>query len=158
MIIHRPDLEIKMTGEEKYPVETTDLVPRKAIDQITKQFKGLPRYAGCVEKNGIAQKMIGGIQVLGTIHILSARNFGCFWMEYHPPLEFHSWLMLGKKIIIDFALPGIIERASKIVDSQGPIVEGRRPFILIGEHPPWMKYAPKQTIEEVRYEESVNKG
>lgn len=146
MIITIPELDITMTGEEKYPVETAGLVPRKTIDRITSKFKGLPRYAGCLEKNSIAKDVLGGIQMLGEIHILSARNFGCFWMEYNPPLEFHSWLVFNKTTIFDFALPGTIERASKMADSQGPIVEGRKPFILIGKQPPWIKYVPKQVI------------
>lgn len=142
-VIWKPELEIKMTGKEEYPVKDADLIPRRVIDKITSQFKGLARYAECLEKNRIAQEELGGFLVLGKIAIISAKDNGCFWMDYNPPLEFHAWLVFNT-MIFDFALPGMIERGGRIKDSLGPFVEGRDPFILIGEPPEWIYYEAKE--------------
>jgi hypothetical protein len=145
-MVWKPELEITMTGAEEYPVKAADLVPRNLILKITKQFKDLPRYAGCLEKAQIVQRELGGILVLGVTRIFSARNFGCYWMEFNPPLEFHSWVTFNRDIIFDFALPGMIEKGSKTKDHLGPILEGRKPFILIGKPPNWVQYEAKQKI------------
>jgi hypothetical protein len=145
--IYANDLHTLLTGEENYPLigDNTPLPfsrDKKAAGDIQKSFKGLPRYGSCLEKSVIAQELIGGAVCLGSLWVFSAKNGGAYGFDYNLPYEFHAWIKMLDGRIIDFALPGVIERGIILKDEHGPYLEGREPAILAGTPPEWVRYVP----------------
>lgn len=141
------DPEEKMTGEESYPVIGSLLSKRKFDDICRDCFMGLYAYADCVDKNVRGREAlieIPTVLAIGAIRVWDKFGKGCYGFDYNPPYEIHSWLVPKKypRAVIDFSLPGVILRALKFVDEEGPIVEGRKPTYLAGPPPQWIQYHP----------------
>lgn len=134
-----------MTGNETFPV-IGSLVKRSRFSDIcSRRFKGLYSYADCVDKNTRGREELSEIPTIlaiGAVRIWDKFGRGCYGFDYNPPYEIHSWLVPIKapKAIIDFSLPGLIQRALKFTDHEGPIVGGRTPSYLAGLPPKWIQY------------------
>jgi hypothetical protein len=134
-----------MTGDERYPV-IGSLLKRSKFEEICKsQFKGLYTYADCVDKNHRGREALTEIPtalVIGAVRVWDKYGRGCYGFDYNPPQEIHAWLVPIEfpRAIIDFSLPGLILRALKFEDHEGPIVGGRTPAYLAGPPPKWLQY------------------
>lgn len=144
------DPNIRMTGDEKYPV-IGDYLVKDIFNQVAKQFKGLLVGANCVEKNMIGERAVGFscLLVVGSFRIWTKRMNSAYGFDFNPPYELHSWLVPKKdhNIIIDFSLPGIILRALKFKDKQGYVVRKRNPCYLSGPPPEWLWYSPVEVYD-----------
>jgi len=156
------DKERVMTGLEEF-----DTLPRvcysRAIELIRAMIadcKGLNPYWNCLQKALIAKKHmneiggveLGGTVVLGSCFVHSKDMRSSYGYEYNPPYEFHAWLSYGPSayspIIIDIALPGVIEKGLGLCDQYGPILVGRKPAVLFGHPPFWVKYTAREVYRE----------
>lgn len=140
-----PDAPV-LDGTERYPVrgDYREKVPNKYFDLIQEHFKGLTRHWDCIEKATAARSVLGGTMTVGSLYIWNSDRQSNYGHAFNPPLEFHAWLSFAKNVIIDFALPGVIEAALTARDAQGPLVKNREPFILIGRPPDWCEYTVSQ--------------
>lgn len=141
------DLEETMTGNEMYPIvgkQLENIIPLilgQKIKQVMESLAGMNRYWDCIEKAFTACKVFGGGQVVvGSLLIDSADGQSTYGFLFNPPLEIHAWVQGPKGIIIDCALPGIIEKGMKCNDHIGPYLVGREPCILFGRPLEWMHY------------------
>jgi hypothetical protein len=133
-----------LTGKERYPV-IGNLLLQEEADLIMGRLKGMNRFWDCLFKNYTAQvllrlKRFGAIQVAGSLMIMSKDLLSSYGYYFNPPLEFHSWLRCDNGMIIDLALPGVIEKGLITSDKDGPYIIGRKPIILAGKPKNWMKY------------------
>lgn len=143
------DETVLMTGKERFPIMGT-LLSEEIVEGIVKDFEGLKLYADCADKIRITQQSIhiGTILTIGAIRIWDAKGRGCYGFDFNPPFECHYWLSVAglRGAIIDLSLPGVILRALKFKDDEGPIVEGRVPAYLAGHPPQWVQYAAHEYI------------
>lgn len=135
----------RMTGSESYPI-TGGLVTEKEVRQIISRFNGLARQWDCFEKATITTQFIGGTVAVGSLFIWNPAHDANYGHAFNPPFEFHAWVQLTRTQIVDLALPGVIEMALLSRDAQGPLVTGRKPFILAGNPPEWCQYQPYQFV------------
>ena len=141
------DKERVMTGLEEF--DTLPRVNDGSINELLKAMiadcKGLNPYWNCLQKALIAQKHMGGIGavILGSCFVHSEDMKSSYGYEYNPPYEFHAWLAYGP-VIIDIALPGVIEKGLGLCDQYGPILVGRKPAVLFGYPPFWIKYTARE--------------
>lgn len=158
--VRKVDLDIKMTGSERYPLIGKDDVSNMAMLQlgvVQSRFKGLSLYGSCVEKNWIARRFLPGfVMVMGKVRVLSATGTGAYGHDFNPPLELHAWLVNVEGAVADFALPGLILSGMNARDEQGPFIEGREPAILIGTPPPWVWYKVKYVIDDAKVREALH--
>jgi hypothetical protein len=83
--------------------------------------------------------------MIGSLLVVSGDGKSEYGHYFNPPYEFHAWLQEGP-IIVDVALPGVIESGLMLTDEVGPFISGREPLILAGEPLTWMKY---QAVDEI---------
>lgn len=143
--------EAILTGKERYKVigNQSDIVTEKSIIRTISLMAGLYRHWSCLEKAQIVQKIFGGIVVVGSMYVFNKEGNGSYGFEFNPP-EFHSWVEIqGTNIVLDFALPGVIEKGLDTVDSIGPILKDIEPVILIGEPLDWMIYNRRMVISMI---------
>lgn len=134
----------KMTGKERYPVFGNLLIPEQ-IEQIMSRMEGLNRYWDCIEKARIAKEVVGaGVIILGECLVWSEDYKSSYGFYFNPPFELHAWLqpVWRTRVIIDVALPGVIEKGLITSDEIGPCVIGRSPIIIAGKVPDWVTYHP----------------
>jgi len=141
------DLEETMTGNEMYLIvgkQLTNIVPLilgQKIKQVMKSLVGMNRCWDCIRKAFAAHKVFGGCEVVvGSMSIDSVDKQSTYGFLFNPPLEVHAWVQGPDGIIIDCALPGIIEKGMKCSDHIGPYLVGREPCILFGKPLEWMHY------------------
>ena len=140
-------------GDEKYKV-IGKAVSKDDIAYIQGCLAGLRLHWNCLEKAVITCEILGdGIIEVGTMHVYSSDNKSTYGFDYHPPFEFHAWVRLRKKIIVDMGLPGVIDKGLQLKDSKGYALYGRKPVILAGLPPYWLKYEPKESMTYEEYHE-----
>lgn len=130
--------DVVMTGEERYPIiglEKLDFL----VAEVLKEFRGLPLYAGCLEKATLAQQQFGGTIHLGMMRVTSGDGKSAYGFNYNPPTELHCWVEYGP-LVIDLSLPGVIMRGLKLRDEVGPFLVDRTPSVLLGPPPSWLYY------------------
>ena len=153
-LLNDAEFDVLMTGEEDYPCLVTPnstgwgrIVGLSKI--IQEQFKGIPMYAGCLEKAKIVQGYIGGTILTGAMRVASEGplNFSLsfYGFDFNPPLECHCWNYQYNRVI-DFSLPGVILRGSKSEDEYGPFLVGRKPVIHVGCNVDWLLYRPHGVV------------
>jgi hypothetical protein len=142
-----PFLHVQLTGNERFPV-IGGMLPQKLIDKVQRKFQGFPKFAGCLEKNTFGKLLWGGKLVMGSLEIYAKVNHGRFSYQFNPPTEFHAWLVFPDldNQILDLALPGAIQRGLSLRDELGSFLEGRKPVILAGHPPAWLKYKSEVEI------------
>lgn len=133
------DLDKVMSGCERYPVVGL-VTGHNYGKELIKKFKGLNTYWNCLEKAVITAKHFGFDEIaIGSLLIFNLDYTATYGYAYNPPLEFHAWVPDGKSII-DFALPGAIEKGLMLRDSVGVFLKGRMPVILAGVPDRWLRY------------------
>lgn len=138
-----------MTGKEQYRA-IGHLVHQGVVNKIIKELKGLTRNWSCIEKAQKAQEILGyGKIMIGSLYIFNIDFSGSYGYAYNPPYEFHAWLKVDQSVV-DFALPGAIEMGLQTKDALGYILTMRRPFILVGHPPLWIRYTEMETYNEHR--------
>ena len=148
------NFEVVLKGDERYSVLGDFFNFDEGLSmRIQKKFGGLPKYAACVEKNKIAQQMIPypSVLVAGSLLVWSEDFQSSYGFEFHPPFEAHAWLIVHKEVdyLIDFALPGVIERGIKMVDEIGPILSGRQPTICaVKGGIEWLQYKKEEVLRK----------
>ncbi len=133
------DVDKIMTGEERYPI-LGDLVTEEEAVKVLRAFKGLNLYWECLPKAEMARIILGrGKVTIGEIRVMGGDYLSAYGHNYNPPYEFHAWLEVGDGIV-DFALPGLIEKGLNTSDEIGPYIVEREPTILAGVRLNWMYY------------------
>lgn len=146
----------RMTGNESYAIIGKRL---SILDGFTLMAAciGLILTADCDKKAFLTKRYlqnkgeVGWKMVLGSIKIFSLDMLATYGHDCNPPYEFHSWLEKEeneKKLIIDIALPGTIIRGLRAKDEIGSFLKGRKPIILAGEAPDWIKYEAKIIMKD----------
>jgi hypothetical protein len=126
------DAEPLLTGNEKYPI-TGHIMTTEAAIKIQSYFGGLKKYWHCLEKALICRQLLKfGTVVVGEMRVISGDGSSAYGYNFNPPFEFHAWLQLPDGNILDFALPGVIEKGLNTSDEHGPFLTGVEPFILVG--------------------------
>jgi len=117
-------------------------VDQEKIVEVLVEFatRGLKFNWDCIEKAMITKEVFGGSVVFGSLMVWSETMRSNFAYYFNPPLELHSWVVDKQGNIFDLSLPGVIHKALQVKDSQGYLVEGREPAILIGRPPDWLTY------------------
>lgn len=139
--------DVRLTGTEWWPLIGWAMTKRQA-QEIIRQCAGLKRWWNCLEKAKIAREVLqGGEVVIGSLMVVSGDGKSEYGYYFHPPFEFHAWLQQGD-IVVDVALPGVIEKGLQTRDVVGPFLVGREPKILAGKPMKWMKYQTCQVLEE----------
>lgn len=138
------DVDEILTGEERYPI-IGGLLLKEEADLLMNRFKGLNRFWGCFEKTQISYFLLRmkTTPVAGSLMVMSKNLLSGYGYYFNPPFEFHSWLRCDNGMIIDLALPGVIEKGLVTSDKDGPYIIGRKPVILAGKPKNWMKYKEK---------------
>ena len=152
------DMQDKISGDEEVEFFGSFLTPLD-VKNLWKKMKGLNVYFNCVEKSLITARYLfdkrrhikhcGRISIkIGSLFISSAEGNGRYGFTYNRPFEFHSWVCAGDSII-DFSLPGVILAGSKMSDSIGKIISGRKPMVMNSSSPPnWVEYIVYETYHE----------
>ena len=133
------DRNILLTGQERYPIVGKLVFPAAAYRVWEEEFKGLNQYWDCLPKAQKVQKAFGGIIILGSLFVMSGDYQSRYGYEFNPPYEFHAWVEIESGLL-DFALPGVIEKGLTTRDEVGPFIVGRSPMILAGKPPRWLQY------------------
>lgn len=140
-IVHDAEFDVLMKGDERYPlIGNQSSIEMYVVNNMMPVCKGLPLYAGCLEKAIIAQKYIGGEIILGSMKVISADGTTTYGFDFNPPNELHAWVKV-QGCVLDLSLPGVIMRGLKSRDAIGPFLEGRTPSILFGIPPEWLIYS-----------------
>jgi hypothetical protein len=137
-----------ITGEEWYPIVGNAITYDQAA-YIWGKLKGLKKHWDCIDKANKVREILGGKVAMGSLLIWDmtmTSNYGFF---FNPPLEIHAWNIMDDGSYVDFALPGVIENALKSKDDEGPLVTGRKPFILAGQPLVWTDYKT-YVIQDIR--------
>lgn len=133
------DVDKIMTGKERYPI-VGDLVTEEEAVKVLTELKGLNLHWQCLPKVEITKGILGiGVIAIGEIRVMSGDFLSTYGHNFNPPYEFHAWLEVGDGIV-DFALPGLIEKGLNSSDEIGPYLIGRKPIILAGNKPDWIYY------------------
>jgi hypothetical protein len=140
------DKDALLTGQESYPIEGSLAFSEDVYRVWKNEFKGLNRYWDCLPKAQKVQRFFGGVVVLGRLFVTSANYTSQYGYEFNPPYEFHAWVRFASGIL-DFALPGVIEKGLNTVDDIGPFLIGREPFILVGKPLNWLHYRQEVIVE-----------
>ena len=147
------DKDAKMTGKERYPV-IGGLFTADIAEVIMPKLKGLNPFWDCLAKADIVRNFYAfGHIMLGSCLVYNSDMSAYYGYEYFPPYEFHAWWQnnIGENpMIIDIALPGVILKGNKVIDSQGPILYGREPSILAGYPPFWIKYKAEAEYVDIK--------
>jgi len=122
-----------------------DILTRKDLNTLYLICKGRPKYGDCIFAAAVTQKHLTGKVVLGSCFIYSKNYKSNYGFAYNPPIEFHAWVQL-KENIIDITLPFLIEKGLNTKDEYGSFITGRKPFILAGIAPKWVKYKAKTVL------------
>ena len=134
------DVDKIMTGEERYPI-FGGFVAETEANAILSMFVGLNLYWQCLPKAEITKGFLGiGEVVIGEIKVFSGDGLSTYGHNFNPPYEFHAWVEITPDVIIDFALPGLIEKGLNSSDEIGPYIINRDPIILAGMAPDWIHY------------------
>ena len=148
------DKNAKMTGEERYPVIGSLLSQDNADFIIGLLCKGLNPFWDCLPKALLVKERFGfGHIMLGSCLVYNSDMSAYYGYEFFPPYEFHAWWQRtteDNSVIIDIALPGVILKGNKVIDSQGPILYGREPSILAGYPPFWIKYKAEAEYVDIK--------
>lgn len=144
-----------LTGIETYPIygpeasEFADYI-RTELGPIMLKMKGLNRHFSCMEKALILQSHIkAGVVTIGSLLVWNKDRSGSYGYYFNPPYEFHAWVtMHNPQFIVDFGLPGVIEKGLITADSIGPVLEDILPMILSGVSPDWLEYKPYQFLSK----------
>ncbi len=145
MMTYISDKDKVLTGDEVYEIYGCHVNHDKIIE-IFKYFSGLNKYWNCIEKAIIAQKLLKSGQVVVGAMLVANEDFSAtYGFHYNPPYEFHSWLQFEDNNTLDLSLPGVIEKGLSCIDSHGPILFGRKPIILNGTPPNWIRYEAHNT-------------
>lgn len=136
-----------LSGNERWPVVGRK-VDEETVGTILRSFAGLGKYWDCLEKAKKSQKILGGRVVIGELMVVSGDHKSGYGYYWRPPFEFHAWVELEGGGIFDGALPGVIEKGLRTSDTVGPYLVDREPVILAGEPRDWMKYQPKESLDQ----------
>lgn len=135
-----------MTGSEWWPLIGNAVTESVAIDCIAK-FKGLKRHWNCIDKAKIVSAALPDSHVaLGSLMVFSRDMQSSYGYYFNPPFEFHAWVR-WQHYLIDFALPGVIEKGLTVCDHLGPVLTKRNPILLAGHPPNWIKYATREILK-----------
>ena len=152
-----------LTGEEVFPItgpdfrqveeliaaQSTKLIHDRRSD-IMRTMKGLNRLWSCLEKSILVRDFIGsGVVNIGSLLVWNNERNGTYGYYYNPPFEFHSWLTIGKgPFIVDFGLPGVIEKGLQVKDQLGAILKNMKPYILCGPASDGLEYTSYEQLSE----------
>jgi len=137
------DFSEVMTGEERWPI-LGDVVSEEEIWRVVAELKGLGRFWNCIDKARKCKEILGVGQVVhGSMLVWSGDWKSQYGFHWHPPYEFHSWVMLDGGLI-DVALPGVVEKGLRTSDDVGPYLVQREPVILAGKPPDWLLYEGRE--------------
>ncbi len=150
--------EVVIENPDLYPV-VGNLLSFHDANEIFSEFKGRMRYGECMAKSLIAARFLSCCTppmrlsiVMGDMSITWIDKRGGvtqYGFAYEPPFEYHTWIECPEGII-DFSLPGVIERANFFEDEHGKFLDGLVPFILAShrkEVPPWLNYHRRKTVK-----------
>jgi hypothetical protein len=144
------DAQDLMTGE-MYPLYSANDKPimftddAKYIIQILFNLK-LNRYFDCIQKAKVVAEHFKIKEIhLGSLFVESTEEGVSYGYKYTPPLELHAWVQ-SYGGILDFALPGTIEKGLQTKDSIGYFLVNRQPMILAGTPPPWVHYQTHEIV------------
>lgn len=117
---------------------------------LIRSMKGLKRRWNCLEKAILVRLFINaGSVAIGRCVVWNNERDGTFGYYYNPPFEFHAWVELEKKkFIVDFGLPGVIEKGLNTADQYGYILKDIEPVILCGPVPEWLDYEAGEYLSE----------
>lgn len=142
----------ELVSDKIYPVYPDNLfqvLSDSDIQHITNSFvhHKLNRYYDCIQKAKLAAEYLNIKEIhLGSLMIHSTEEGVSYGYMYNPPLELHAWLQIQDKII-DFALPGTIEKGLATKDEIGYFLVGREPVILVGIPAKWMIYRTHEIVK-----------
>lgn len=146
-----------LTGNEIYPV-IGDLLDVSMAEALYSAYGSLrfKRYWDCVEKTMLAKKLLSAFMtsrkaptiMVGALEVWSIDKKSSYGFDFEPPFQFHAWLQIGE-LIIDIALPGVIEKGLQLRDHIGPSLVGREPVIFAGDPKTidWLSYEPYKTLK-----------
>lgn len=141
------DAQALMTGE-MYPLYSSTILTKATVTKLLQIFyeQKLNRYYACIQKAKIVANHFRISHIhLGSLMLDSAEEGVSYGYHYNPPLELHAWVQVYTSIL-DFALPGTIEKGLNTKDDVGPFLIGREPVILAGEPAPWMHYVTHEIV------------
>jgi hypothetical protein len=134
------DRDQLLSGEDNWPIIGTAF-PEDKILLILQSLAGLNRYWDCINKATIARDILNdGVVVVGGLMAISGDLQSSYGYYFNPPFEFHAWLECKNGVIVDPALPGVIEKGLNTSDHIGPCIIGREPCVLNGPPLEWMQY------------------
>ena len=142
--------ERKITGEEDFPI-VGGAISRVQALAIYRECIGLKYSWDCDHKARAAKKVLGyGTVMFGACMVLTKdlTNPSTYGHYFNPPYEFHAWLQHGH-IIIDVAMPMLIEKGLVTCDEIGPALVGNEPVIIAGPVPQWARYVPVHEDDEL---------
>ena len=145
-----------LTGEESYRVIGPDISfvrnIRSQYSEIMRKMKGLNRHYSCLEKALVVKAHIPyGYLTIGSLMVWNHDRSGSYGHYYNPPLEFHAWVMveqMDKILVVDFGLPGVIEKGLITADHIGPVLSDIEPVILCGRPFQWTDYTARSFLDE----------
>jgi len=134
------DRDKLLSGEDVWPIIGNEF-PEDKIHLILQSLAGLNRYWDCINKAKIARDILNdGVVVVGGMMAISGDLQSSYGYYFNPPYEFHSWIECKNGVIVDVALPGVIEKGLNTSDDVGPCIINREPCVLNGPPLDWMKY------------------
>jgi hypothetical protein len=139
-----------LTGDEEWPI-LGNAVTEDQAHLVVRVMAGLPRHWACDVKAFLACLCLGfppSAIKLGSLMVFSSDLKSSYGHFYNLPFEFHAWIEPSDGIVIDFALPGVIEKALMVKDKHGSLVIGRDPVVLAGKPPAWLQYVDSTKWEE----------
>jgi hypothetical protein len=154
--IYGPNFQENMDGSEE---RVAKIIHSRKKDIISK-MAGLKRHWSCLEKAIMVRRFIGaGVVSIGSLSVMNNEKTGTFGYYYRPPYEFHAWVELKQepRYVIDFGLPGVIEKGLITKDEYGYILKDMEPVILCGPVPEWLSYRPYEYISLVQENELAAK-
>lgn len=143
---------------ESYPLYSygsNPIINKDDADALLQLFVKLKlnRFYDCIEKAKRVAKYFNIRSIhLGSLMIDSDESGVSYGYLYNPPLELHAWVQIYNNIInnyyniIDFALPGTIEKGLITKDEVGPFLVNREPVILAGTPANWMHYKTYEIV------------
>jgi len=144
--IYGPNLQENMDG---LPAIVANIIHSQKKD-IIRKMAGFKRHWSCLEKAILVRRFIGaGVVTIGSLSVMNNEKTGTYGYYYNPPYEFHAWVEVEQQpqYIVDFGLPGVIEKGLLTKDRYGYILRNMEPVILCGRVPEWLSYRSYEYVD-----------